>query len=149
MKTDILFDDGSTDVYSRAFMIVPGSVAILSAWGFSARKSVLAEGEPKSAAQLAIVQKLAFAKGIYPNGDACGAADSPLVSDPAFSYVEDVTQCGLWTLSACQNLVVLGVPGTYRLQLNDTGALGTLFISLTRYRQDEVGYLPHGLYLGA
>lgn len=148
MRTDTLFDDGSTDVTSRAFIIAPGSVGILSAWGFKATKEVLGPNEPRSAQQLAIVQKLAFPYGAFPDGNACKQSDSPLIVTPDYTYAEDVTQCGLWTLSSCQNLVAMAVPGTYRLQLNDAGALGTVFISLTRYSQSEVGYVPRGIFLG-
>lgn len=148
MRTDTLFDDGSTDITSRAFIIAPGSVGILSAWGFKATKEVRGSSEPRSTQQLAVVQKLAFPYGAFPDGNACKQSDSPLIVTPDYTYAEDVTQCGLWMLSACQNLVGMAVPGTYRVQLNDEGALGTVFISLTRYSQSEVGYVPRGIFLG-
>ncbi|EFA1526606.1 hypothetical protein WG855_003738 [Escherichia coli] len=147
MNTDILFDDASTSEYSRAFVVSPGCTAIISAWGFAQYIKAPEEGKPKNIPQLAIVQKMAFDKGIFPNGSAC-AADEGLISVPKYSYVEDVTQCGLWALSACNNTVALSVPGTYRLQLNDAAAVGTVFISLTRYSQQELGYIPYGMYLG-
>lgn len=148
MRSDILFDDGSTDVTSKAFIITPGSVGILSAWGFKQTKEVLSPQEPSSTPQLAIVQKLAFPYGAFPDGNACKQSDSPLIVTPDYTYAEDVTQCGLWALHACQNLVAMAVPGTYRVQLNDTGALGTVFITLTRYSQLEAGYVPRGIFLG-
>ena len=147
MNYDVLFDDASTSEYSRAFIVSPGSVAVLSAWGFDQYIKTPDERQPRNIPQMAVVQKMAFDKGIFPDGLAC-SADSGLITTAAYSYVEDVTQCGLWALSACNNTVVLSLPGTYRLQLNDAAAVGTVFISLTRYSQQELGYIPHGMYLG-
>lgn len=147
MNYDVLFDDASTNVYSRAFIVSPGGIAVLSAWGFSLYAKAIPGSVPKNTPQLAIVQKMAFDKGIYPNGNACGNDDG-LISEPKYSYVEDVTKCGLWSLSACNNIVVLSLPGTYRLQLNDEAAIGNVFISLTRYSHQELGHIPESMYLG-
>lgn len=148
MKTDVLFDDGSTDPFSRAFIVAPGSVAILSAWGFSQYKTDLAPNEPRTIPQVGVVQKMAFPYGDFPDGNSCVHSDSALLVDPPYTYVEDVTQCGLWVVSACNNIAAIAVPGTYRLQLNDLAAVGTVFISLTRYQQKELGYMPRGIFLG-
>ncbi|HDW3986216.1 TPA: hypothetical protein RMT71_003212 [Escherichia coli] len=147
MNYDTLFDDSSTSAYSRAFTVSPGGIAVLSAWGFSAYVTAISDAMPKNMPQLAVIQKMAFDKGIYPNGSACGNDDG-LISEPKYSYVEDVTKCGLWALSACNNIAVLSLPGTYRLQLNDDAAVGTVFISLTRYSCQELGHIPESMYLG-
>ena len=34
------------------------------------------------------------------------------------------TNNGVWSLSMCCNIGIIGVPGTYRLELNDTTAIG-------------------------
>jgi hypothetical protein len=148
MKTDVLFDDGSTDPYSRAFIVAPGTVAVLSAWGFSQFKTDLAPHEPKTIPQQGVIQKMAFPFGDFPDGNSCNQGESALLVDPPYTYVEDVTQCGLWVISACRNLVAIAVPGTYRVQLNDMAAAGTVFVSLTRYSQKELGYMPRGIFLG-
>lgn len=33
--------------------------------------------------------------------------------------------CGGWTLTSCKNLGIIGIPGAYRLELNDSTAVGT------------------------
>ena len=44
----------------------------------------------------------------------------------AEEVVDQIVQTcdGTWTLSACNNLGIIGVPGSYRLELNDPTAIG-------------------------
>lgn len=44
----------------------------------------------------------------------------------AEEVVDQVVQTcdGTWTLSACNNIGIIGVPGSYRLELNDPTAIG-------------------------
>jgi hypothetical protein len=149
VRTDILYDQGSTDAHSKAFIIAPGTFGVLSVWGMQKYVQVLSNAESQTTiAQMAIVEKLAFAGGEFPNVTACQLGGMPALIDPKYSYAEDVTQCGLWHLSACQNLVAMSVPGTYRIRLNDPGAVGQVFMTLTRYTQDEAGYISRNVFLG-
>lgn len=130
-------------------MVIPGSIAVLSAYGMGA-KLAPAENEPTNVMTKAIVQKMAFdGGGIFSNDCNCSSIeDIPLSLEPDFSFVEDVIQCGLWNLNACQNVGVIILPGTYRLRLDDSAAPGHIYVSLTLYRKDEAGQLPSGLIFG-
>lgn len=146
MRFLTLFNDKSTDIVSAPFAVLPGQIVMLSAFGFAGKQQV-ADGNKPLDVQRAIVEKVVFAKGLFPDGVACSCGD--LLIDVPYMYVEDVTQCGLWYLSACQNLVFLTVPGSYRLRLNDATALGTVHIELIKYDSMELtAYIPHDLYLG-
>lgn len=144
-----LFNEDSKSVESPVFSVGVGTYVILSAYNFAKQQE---DYPPENArkAQMAIVQKLGFVGGRMPSGLACEEfvpiADRELDID--YTYKEDVTQCGLWNLSACQNLVILSVPGAYQLRLNDQSAVGTVVILADRYRKDEVQYLPRDLFLG-
>lgn len=47
---------------------------------------------------------------------------------------EVVTSCGdPWQLTLCRNIGIIGLPGSYRLELNDATALGTLQVYADLY----------------
>lgn len=145
MKYVTLFNNMSTNMTSRMFPVHPGQTVMLTAFGFAAHQQVYDKSKPRDA-QRAIVEKVAFAGGIFPS---CCVGDDGLLAEIPYTYAEDVTQGGLWNLNACQNLVFLSVPGTYRLRLNDEAALGMVYIELVKYdNEDGLPYIPRDLYLG-
>lgn len=148
MKTLELFNEKSGSVLSQVFTIAPNEVGVLSAYGLLSRIQNVPPGTNAAVPQAATIQKLAFSGGIFPNGDNSCKNDAPLYVDPPYSYAEDVVICGPWKLTSCQNTGVIGLPGSYRLELNDQTAIGEVFISLTRYIKNEVGYIPESLYFG-
>lgn len=148
MRYLTLFDEFSESEYSKAFTIFPGSIGVLSAFGLG-KKVDLKPNEPRNAQQMFIVQKLVFSEGGIFTGDMCCCdEDVGLGFDPEYMYVEDVVQCCVWNLTACNNLRGLMLPGTYRVRLNDRGGLGNVYLSLVRYNQKESGQVPRGIIFG-
>ena len=147
MRHETLFNGQSGDIYSKAFMVWPNEHIVISAWGIKQRKVNLDPGEPKSNPQLIILQQMAFEAGLYPHGSACG--NTSIVGNIKYDYVEDVTGCGLYALSACYNKVVLSIPGTYRFRLNDTAMVGEVFVAMSVFTGEEISYIPPTIYLGA
>lgn len=141
----ILFDHASTSQESRVFAVFPGRAVVLSGFGFSKKQNVVAEGKPIQS-QKAIIMKLSFDGSVFPEGCTCEGELPDLSGIVRYQYVEDVTSCGLWHLSACQNLRILSVPGTYRLRLNDPGAIGNVTVILNEYLNSELGYQPPNMY---
>lgn len=145
-----LFNTKSTSPISGIIVVEAGEVAVLSAFNLTG-------------SQRAVVQKVRFVPKHVPTGSACG--DVLTVPAAHIAAVEDVTQCGVWALNPCQNLVVLAVPGSYRLVLDDgeaaaevepgvpipikeSTAVGTAMIYADKHKLSTVGYLPKDLYLG-
>lgn len=147
MRYLTLFDEASESEYSKAFTIFPGSIGVLSAFGL-ANKIDRLPNEPKNTPQMFIVQKLSFSEGGIFSAHCTCDDDSPLGFDPDYEYAEDVTMCGQWNLNACQNMGAVMLPGTYRIRLNDRGALGSVYLSLVRYTQAEAGSVPRKLIFG-
>lgn len=51
---------------------------------------------------------------------------------------EVVTSCGApWQLTLCRNIGIIGLPGSYRLELNDSTALGKLQVYAELYDADS------------
>ena len=129
MQTIILYDNKSTNLISKGFILPPGFSAVISAWGLGKEDCL-------------VLQKLAFPYGQFPNASFCTPGDIKDLSTPydAGSYAEDVTDCGCWNVNACHNTRVLTLPGTYRLELSSTEALTSLFVSVSIYSRVE--YTP-------
>lgn len=151
MRHDVLFDENTDQVYSPGFVVAPGVVAVIRAWGFTKAKKNPNPGEPKSNIAMAEIEQLYFGEIGQPGMDQCHGDISDLIPsiDIGTVFAETVTQGGLWSISACNNLVVISVPGAYRLVLNDPGHLGQVKINMVRYSKDDVGYLPNNIQLGA
>jgi hypothetical protein len=134
----ILFDSRSASVTSPTFMVRPAKGVVLSAFGLVQ----MLDGTP----QIAVVEKVRYEDGIMPQGGACEDLEPP----PAMVLqAEDVTQCGVWGLTACQNLALLTVPGSYRLNLNDVSAIGTVYIEAVEIDAQAAALVPNDLFLGA
>jgi hypothetical protein len=145
-----LFDEFSESQYSKAFTIFPNSIGVLSAFNLG-YKVAREDNEPKNTPQMFIIQKLSFRGGGIFTKEMCGCEgdeDVGLGFDPEYAYAEDVTQCGVWNLNACQNLGAIMLPGTYRVRLNDRGGLGNAILGLVRYNAAESGLVPRKIIFG-
>ncbi|MGF6599800.1 hypothetical protein P3T23_004534 [Paraburkholderia sp. GAS448] len=134
----ILFDSRSASMTSPTFLVRPGKGVVLSAFG-------LAHSDAGTA-QLAIIEKVRYEDGIMPHGDVCEDLEPP---EATILQNEDVTQCGLWGLSPCQNLGVLTLPGSYRLTLNDAAAIGSVYVEAIEIGADAAALVPQNLFFGA
>lgn len=145
-----LFNTKSSSPISGVFVVQPGEVVVLSAYNFTG-------------SQRAVVQKVKFVDSFVASGAPCDAVIN--VPTSKIAAVEDVTQCGQWVLNACQNLVVLSVPGIYRLALDDgyvegepevgtplqgaeSTAVGTVIIELERLSVAHAQLIPKDLFFG-
>lgn len=145
-----LFSHKSTSATSGVFVVSPGEVAVLSAFHL--------EGQ-----QRAVVQKVRFVEGFVPTEISC----RQVLHDVEINILatEDITQCGVWALTPCQNLVVLTMPGAYRLVLDDgvpkkvvapgtpipvaeSTAVGTALIFVDKYPLSHAVHFPRDLILG-
>lgn len=109
-----LFHPLSTSPISPMFVVPVGEVAVISAYGFDKY-------------QRGVIQKVKLVDDAVPQGSAaCGGELK--VPEAKILAVEDVTQCGVWVLNACQNLAVLSVSGVYRIVLDDGYATGVVAV---------------------
>lgn len=145
-----LFHPKSTSPISPMFMVQPGEVAVISAFGFEAL-------------QRGVIQKVRLQDEAVPSGSSCG--DVLTVPDAKVLAVEDVTQCGVWAVNACNNTAVLSVPGLYRVVLDDgyavgeatagmpievadSTAVGQIYIDVEKITVAQAQLLPKDLFFG-
>jgi hypothetical protein len=137
----ILFNSASVEMTSPAFYVREGRAVLLTAFGLAMS---MTSGAPD--AQRAVIEKVRYEDGVMPHGDACESMQPP---ESTVLQAEDVTQCGVWSLSPCFNTRVLSVPGAYRLVLTDKDALGAVYIEAVDISADAARLIPDELFFGA
>lgn len=135
-----LFTEYSASTTSQPFHINAGEVAIIQAYGFTEFTVDKPEGAPKTT-QKACIDKLLWESGPLPSYVECG---EPLLSGRSggseiVGEEQVYTERCAWTMDACHNIGILNIPGSYRMELNDTGALGIVRIY---YMIVSVGAFP-------
>lgn len=135
-----LWPKGVTTLESALFVVPAGGAVVLTAVGFEQYKTQ-ESGEAKTEQQ-ACVQRVLHEF----TPDALRCCDGPcewiyVLSRPMAreisSEVVSIGGCG-WSLSMCDNLRILGIPGTYRLELNDSAALGVAQVYAELYNIDQI-----------
>lgn len=129
----VLFGENSQCIYSPAFVVYPGEVLKFIAYGFS-KYRIAQDPEKPKLLQVACLESLVYAG--EDTFDNCPAANGIWEIDPGRlieSELVYINDCA-WSLSTCNNLAFLDIPGTYRLLLNDPGAVGFVRVYLWRYK---------------
>jgi hypothetical protein len=143
-----LFDTTSLSVESDVFCITPGWFGLFSAFGFKSVKVQLEPGKPKGR-QAACLSQVLTRTVIVPEELPCGVVRE-VGSDRRVEIIAEgpVTANGcMWSLSACETMKILDVPGLYRLTLNDKAATATVQVYVRYYPLDRLSRDP-ALYFG-
>jgi hypothetical protein len=144
-----LFDTDSIETGSALFYVTRGWTVVLSAYGFS-RSPLPIDPDKFKAMQRACLHRVITRTVEFPQELPCGVF--PEVG--ANTRVEVIAEAPVivngreWSLNACGNLAFLGVPGIYRLVLNDPAAAGNVQVYMEYYHNSELIYRPGGLYFG-
>lgn len=123
-----LWEPSNTSMDSSIFRVNAGQAVLLFATGFAAEKYRESASEV-AAPQMACINRLLYSAANlseHKTHKGCDYVFNSLSIRP--EQAEDelvvVNGCG-WNLTACNNLRFIGVPGFYRLHLNDATAVGT------------------------
>lgn len=127
MSMYTLWKPTNKTVFSSVFFVPPGQCCLLYATGLAAER-YRESPEEFSAPQCVCVKRLIheFKAPRHVN------LQCNWIFDMDNSGAEEVSDqliqtCnGAWSLSMCNNIGIIGVPGTYRLELNDATAVGTV-----------------------
>lgn len=127
MSSQPLWSSTNTSMFSDVFNVPPGNVCLLFATGFEKYKYRTDNTEPVSS-QCVCVRRLLHEFDTESVKKFAGCDWVYSVKDARAVNIADelVATCGApWQLTLCRNLGIIGVPGTYRLELNDATAIGT------------------------
>lgn len=136
-----LFSEKSSSAESPCFYVAPGFVVQAMAFGFMDKAS-RADKSELQVPQAACLQQVLFAEDVkwdVPEpADGCSCAPKIYNRTTKIIAVEDVYINGCCcTLSACNNHMLINIPGSYRFMLNDLTALGVVRVFLRMYSRDE------------
>ena len=145
-----LWDSANDTIFSSAFFVKPGWSAVLFAVGLSEEKVRKSAAEFKGP-QMICVEKLIYdCRWPEPKPACCGICsharevEGPEAELVAEDYVET---CSLpWTLEPCRNLGVIGIPGIYRLRMNDATAVGTAQVYVEFFKHQAIAPQVYGAY---
>ena len=59
-----------------------------------------------------------------------------------------IMQGGSWTLTCCQNIIYIEIPGHYSLELSDKCMIGRVKVLGKMYGKNEIGHIPRDLLAG-
>jgi len=127
-----LLDDQSQSVESRMFHVFPGQVAVVRAYGFMPYKERVDDTETQ-VTQVACLQSVIFEESALPDYDSCQGLIVDFskykgqVKELDYVYLDG---CGV-EVSACNNHILINIPGSYRFVLNDETAVGMARIYVT------------------
>lgn len=123
-----LWEPSNVSEVSSLFVVHPGKCVLLAATGLSEYVTQTEAGF--RAPQMVCVERLLFEftkAALKPAGCDCDWIFNPSAS-MAKGVMDDTVAVGkcYWTLSLCDNMGIVGLPGAYRLRLNDPTAVGTV-----------------------
>lgn len=148
MSNVALYSADNKTIYSSIFDVPPGFAAVLFATDLEAQR-VRTSAEEVAAEQTFCIRRVihGFTNAVKEKCLRCDCVyDTGKLPDPVMLVDQIVSTCnGVWQLSVCNNIGIIGVPGTYRLELNDTTAIGTANVYFTLYPLHKVA-LINGLY---
>lgn len=115
-----LWQAGNDTFVSSYFQVPPGKVGLLFATGFS--DEIERDTGDFITPQAVCVHKVYLDADNIPQEVGCGGVLN-IDKIKVFSYLdEEVLHCGEpWQLTKCNNIGIIGVPGTYYLKLNGRG----------------------------
>lgn len=136
-----LWQKNNNTLYSSIFNVPAGYCVTLFATGLLDEK-VRQSAEEFSVPQIVCVRRLVHEYNknqTIPCDNCCSYVfDLAGVSADAIND-EIVSSCGRpWQLDPCRNIGIIGVPGTYRLQLNDATAVGVAQVYADWYRASQI-----------
>lgn len=115
----------NTSEVSSLFVVQPGKCVVLSATGLQEYATRLEAGF--RVPQMLCVERLLF--DFAPSAIEKFSCGCDWIFDPVATKVMDdvvsVSGC-YWALTHCNNIRIVGLPGTYHLRLNDGTAVGTV-----------------------
>lgn len=125
MSMYALWKPTNRTVHSSVFFVPPGQCCLLYATGLAAER-YRASAEEFAAPQCVCVKRLIY------------EFKSPTLVNLQCNWIFDIdntcaeeisdqfiqTNNGTWSLSMCSNIGIIGIPGSYRLELNDSTAVG-------------------------
>lgn len=128
-KWSAIFDEHSSSVSSTPIYIAQGDIGIFQAFGFADYREPNTDDEAE-VPQLACVNMLLLKEADLPGFEYCTSSTIDLSKYVGQVMVEETLSSDdcRFSLSACNNFMMINIPGSYRFVLNDDAAVGVVKI---------------------
>lgn len=136
----MLWPETNRTLFSDVFSVPPGQVCLLFAANFERYKYRVDATEPATA-QVVCVRKLlhSFNKDTGDTPLPCGFVfDTGSIKAEILADTLVYGSNGTWSLNRCRNIGLIGLPGSYRLELNDATAVGVAQVYAELYDADKI-----------
>lgn len=145
--TRALWSPGNDSLYSDLFSVSVGSVCVLFATNLERDKVKVDDSEFVSPQSICVHRLVYTANRTYKQNAVCevvAITDAPvLVADEIVQTCRCRDKEGnCWILTQSNNIGIIGLPGIYRLELNDATAIGVAQVYAELYPADS---LPAGM----
>lgn len=138
-----IFTEQSQSVEGPFFYISPGHIIQAQAFGF-AEWAARENNALRKVPQAACLEMVLFREGIIPSWETPETRGRCKFIFDLRQYTTDIEAieevqlhgCGL-SLTACNNMMLLHVPGAYRFVLNDATSVGQVRVYLREFTVDE------------
>lgn len=153
---EVLFDEKSKEEYSPYFAVPTNGLVVIQAFGFvgetEGQVTVEVDGVVYTTTQKfeqgACVHMALFMDPGLPPTEPCQGGIIDLSKYAGVLKIEEIVMkddCP-WQITACNNIVLLDLPGQYRLKLNDPAAVGIVrvyarFLSKNDFKANSLLYL--------
>ncbi len=132
-----LYGELSNDLHSPFFHVFPGQIAMLQAFGFARDKERVDQAELLQPQQ-ACLEMVMFKETVnLPTNTCCPVYKLDNIGSEIIG--RELMRRGncVYSMSRCNNIMLLNIPGSYGFVLNDGAALGNLRIYLRTFSKDE------------
>lgn len=143
-----LFKPENASLFSNVFTVPEGKCCVLHAVGLK-REKIRTDASEIKVAQQVCVRRMVHSYRPDDDDCECSCGCSFDMDDVSAKNIADqpvVTCSGPWALSACDNLRIIGVPGTYRLELNDSTAIESVQVFADMYDNHAFASQVTGLF---
>lgn len=132
-----LWPPGAQDILSDVFRVLPSQCAVIVTTGLEGNKT------RKDASEFVVPKMMCVRQVLFDYeapDNSCLPCD--FIFDRDFFKGKTVLDtlvytCGLpWAFDECRNIGVIGLPGAYRLELNDQDSVGVAQAFITIYHKD-------------
>lgn len=133
-----LFTETSVSVDSPFFTIIPGEIAMLQAFGFADYAS-REDSTTLQVPQEACLESLLFRESVLPSHKfgVCQIMDLEKYRTELLAKETVCCNGNCFTLTASNNIMLINIPGTYRLVMNDGTAVGQARVYMRVFTKDE------------
>lgn len=144
-----LWSDSNLTLLSSVFIVPPERAVLLFASGLLAERVRTSASQFKGP-QAVCVERVVFgidSPAASSFRDGCSCVVDGFLPSAAMKAFEQVQTCSLpWMLDPCRNIGVIGIPGTYRLRLNDATAIGNAQVYAEWFDFDAIAPQAYGVF---